>query len=49
LEIAERLGISRRTIYRWIQSGQLDRDLEEPSRFEGAAPDRGEVRNVSEP
>lgn len=32
-EIAERLGISRRTIYRWIRSGQLDRDLEEPPHY----------------
>ena len=26
-ELAERLGISRRTIYHWIETGQLDRDL----------------------
>ncbi len=32
-EIAELLGMSRRTIYRWIKSGELDRDLEEPPRY----------------
>src|SRR5207245_2941935 len=26
--IAERLGISRRTVYRWITTGQLERDLD---------------------
>ncbi len=31
--IAGKLGISRRTIYRWIRSGQLDRDLSEPPRY----------------
>src|SRR5579859_5444040 len=28
--IADRLGISRRVIYHWIEAGQLDRDLSEP-------------------
>jgi len=32
-EIARHLGINRRTIYRWIRSGQLDRDLAEPPRY----------------
>lgn len=32
-EIAELLGMSRRTIYRWIKSGELDRDLDEPPRY----------------
>ncbi len=27
--IAERLGISRKTVQRWIQNGELDRDLDE--------------------
>ncbi len=27
--IAERLGISRRTVYHWITTGQLERDLDE--------------------
>ncbi len=27
-ELARRLGISRRTIYHWIETGQLDRDLD---------------------
>lgn len=31
--IAERLGISRRTVTRWIASGDLDRDLEEVPRY----------------
>lgn len=28
--IAERLGVSRRVIYKWLASGQLDRDLGDP-------------------
>jgi len=28
--IAERLGVSRRVIYKWLASGQLDRDLSDP-------------------
>jgi transposase len=31
--VAERLGISRRTVGRWIRSGELDRDLDEPVRY----------------
>lgn len=31
--IAERLGINRRTVTRWIRAGDLDRDLEEPPRY----------------
>jgi transposase len=32
--IAEKLGVSRRTVYHWIDTGQLDRDLEaEPVRY----------------
>ena len=31
--IARKLGISRRTIYRWIRGGQLDRDLSELPRY----------------
>jgi hypothetical protein len=27
-EIAEKLGINRRSIYRWVSSGQLDRGLD---------------------
>ena len=26
-ELSRRFGVSRRTIHRWIESGQLDRDL----------------------
>ena len=33
-EVAERLGISRRTVYYWVNSGQLDRELDaEPVRY----------------
>lgn len=32
-EIAEQLGLSRRTIYRWVQSGELDRDVTDPPRY----------------
>ena len=28
-ELARRFGISRRTIYHWIEDGQLDRNLDE--------------------
>jgi transposase len=31
--VAERLGISRRTVGRWIGNGELDRDLDEPMRY----------------
>ena len=31
--VAERLGISRRTVSRWIGNGELDRDLDEPVRY----------------
>jgi transposase len=31
--IAERLGISRRTVSRWITKGELDRDPDEPPRY----------------
>ncbi|HSW50402.1 MAG TPA: helix-turn-helix domain-containing protein [Bryobacteraceae bacterium] len=31
--VAGRLGVSRRTVTRWIHSGDLDRDLEEPARY----------------
>lgn len=31
--IARRLGISERTIRRWIAAGELDRDLDEPPRY----------------
>lgn len=29
--LAQKLGVSRRTIYRWIQSGELDRDIDAES------------------
>jgi len=33
-EVAARLGISRRTVYYWVNSGQLDRELDaEPVRY----------------
>ena len=28
-EVARRLGVSRRTVHRWIASGQLDRELDD--------------------
>ena len=31
--IAKRLGMSRRTVSRWIRNGELDRDLEEAPRY----------------
>jgi transposase len=36
--IARKLGISRRTIHRWIQSGQLDRELSEPPSYSPRPP-----------
>ena len=33
-EVARELGVSRRTVYHWIASGQLERDLDEaPVRY----------------
>lgn len=37
-EIAERLRISRKTVGRWIRSGELDRDLDEPVRYKARTP-----------
>lgn len=38
-EVAERLGVSRRTVYHWIGTGQLDRDLDdEPVRYKRRPP-----------
>jgi transposase len=36
--IARRLGVSRRAIYHWLATGQLDRDLDEPPPPRTAAP-----------
>lgn len=37
--LAERLGISRRTVYYWVESGQLDRELDdEPVRYRSRPP-----------
>ncbi len=36
--IAEQLGISRKTVTRWIQSGELDRDVDEPPRYRARPP-----------
>lgn len=36
--IARRLGISDRTIRRWIADGELDRDLDEPPRYKPRPP-----------
>jgi transposase len=37
--VAERLGISRRTVYYWVESGQLDRELDdEPVRYRARPP-----------
>lgn len=38
--IAERLGISRRTVSRWIEKGELDRDPDEPPRYKPRPPVR---------
>ena len=38
-EVAERLGISRRTVYYWVESGQLDRELDDdPVRYRPRPP-----------
>ena len=37
--VAERLGISRRTVYYWVETGQLDRELDdEPVRYRARPP-----------
>ena len=37
--VAERLGISRRTVYYWVEAGQLDRELDdEPVRYRARPP-----------
>ena len=37
--IARELGVERRTIYRWIEAGELDRDgSEDPVRYRARAP-----------
>lgn len=36
--IAERLGISRKAVTRWIRSGDLDRELDEPPRYRPRPP-----------
>jgi transposase len=38
-ELARTLGVSRRTLYQWIDTGQLDRDLDnEPVRYQARPP-----------
>ena len=37
--LAEKLGVSRRTIYYWLETGQLDRELDDqPVRYSGRPP-----------
>jgi transposase len=38
--IAEKLGVNRRTIYRWIHSGELERELDEVEAHYGPRPSR---------
>ena len=43
-ELAERLGMDRRTIHRWIQSGQVDRELDDETvRYEPRPPVRRKI------
>ena len=37
-ELARRFGVSRRTVYHWIETGQLDRDLDDASVRYGPRP-----------
>jgi transposase len=38
-EVARMLGVSRRTVYHWIESGQLDRELDEaPAQYSARPP-----------
>jgi len=37
-EIARRLDISRKTVSRWVRSGELDRDLDEPVCYKSRPP-----------
>ena len=42
--LAERLGVSRRTIYHWIETGQLERDLDrEPVCYRPRPPVRRKI------
>jgi transposase len=36
--VAERLGISRKTVTRWIRLGELDRDMDELPRYRPRPP-----------
>ena len=37
--LAQQFGISRRTIYRWVHAGELDRDLDaDPPRYKPRPP-----------
>jgi transposase-like protein len=53
--IAQRLGVSRRVIYHWLQTGQLARDVDVPVPREYAlrptssTPSAGSSRRVSRP
>ena len=37
-ELARRFGVSRRTVYHWIETGQLDRDLDDAAAHYAARP-----------
>jgi len=38
--LAEKVGVSRRTIYYWLETGQLDRELDDqPVRYSGRPPE----------
>ena len=37
-ELARKLGVSRRTVYHWIETGQLDRDLDDAAAHYAARP-----------
>ncbi len=46
--IAERVGVSRRTIHYWLASSQLDRPIDRPSQPSGRKSERTATRNVTE-
>ena len=48
-ELARRFGIDRTTIWRWVRTGQLDRDLSADSHGYSPRPPAGRARWTSGP
>jgi transposase-like protein len=48
-ELARRLGVSRRTVYHWIETAQLDRDLDDEAVCYKPRPAVGLTRSAQTP